>query len=506
MASTRSKQPSNQTGADKAHRRIGVVYRPVADLQLDPCNPRVHKARQLRQIANSIEAFGFNVPVLVDGSLKVIAGHGRIMACRLLGWTSVPTICLEHLTEAQARAFTIADNRLTEISAWDDHLLAEQLRDLAALDLDFSIEATGFEMAEIDLRIGALNLTPDPEDDPADNMQSWPAGPPVSRTGDLWLLGRHRVLCGDALREADYRTLMGDGRAGVVFADPPYNVPIDGHASGLGAIRHREFVMAAGEMTEAEFTRFLTQVCELLARHSTPASVHFLCMDWRHTGELLVAGQHAYAELKNICVWVKHNAGMGSLYRGQHELVFVFKNRGGRHRNNVQLGQFGRHRSNVWQYPGINSFGRGGEEGNLLALHPTVKPVALVADCLLDCSGRGDIVLDSFLGSGTTVIAAERTGRCCYGVEIDPVYLDTTIRRWQAHTGEAARHAMSGRRFDDLAAEQEEVHVGRKQTRVPGRLRQTAGACTVPERPIGQPAGPPKGRKKLQRRTRARAG
>jgi hypothetical protein len=352
MTNARSRQPSIQTGADKAHRRIGVVYRPVADLQLDPHNPRVHKARQLRQIANSIEAFGFNVPVLIDGALKVIAGHGRIMACRLLGWTSVPTICLEHLTAAQARAFTIADNRLTEISAWNDHLLGEQMRDLAALDLDFSIEATGFEMAEIDLRIEALNLTPKPEDDdPGDILPNGPAGPPVSRSGDLWRLGRHRVLCGDALREANYRILMGDRRAGVVFADPPYNVPIDGHATGLGAIRHREFMMAAGEMTEEEFTRFLSQVCKLLAQHSAPGSVHFLCMDWRHAGELLEAGRNAYAEHKNICVWVKHNAGMGSLYRGQHEFVFVFKNGGGRHRNNVQLGQFGRHRSNVWQYP-----------------------------------------------------------------------------------------------------------------------------------------------------------
>jgi DNA modification methylase len=179
--------------------------------------------------------------------------------------------------------------------------------------------------------------------------------------------------------------------------------------------------------------------------------MHFICMDWRHMSELLAAGREAYAELKNLCVWAKHNAGMGSLYRSQHELVFVFKQRGSRHRNNVQLGHFGRNRSNVWHYPGGNAIGRGGEEAHLTKVHPTIKPVALVADAILDCSGRGEIILDSFLGSGTTVIAAERTGRRCCGIEIDPIYVDTAIRRWQAFTGERACHAASGRTFDDLA-------------------------------------------------------
>jgi DNA modification methylase len=248
---------------------------------------------------------------------------------------------------------------------------------------------------------------------------------------------------------------MGEERAAIVFTDPPYNVPIDGHATGLGAIHHRSFAMAAGEMSRPGFAVFLATSLRHLAAFSSSGALLYVCMDWRHIAELLAAGREADARLENICVWVKDNAGMGSLYRSQHEFVFVFKTGRGRHRNNVQLGRFGRNRSNVWQYPGVNSFSRKTEEGNLLALHPTVKPVALVADAILDCSARGDIVLDGFLGSGTTVIAAERTGRRCYGLELDTGYVDTAIRRWQTVTGGTARHAVSGRSFDDLAREAE---------------------------------------------------
>ena len=281
------------------------------------------------------------------------------------------------------------------------------------------------------------------------------AGPPVSKIGDLWLLRRHRVLCGNALYPEPFATLMGEERAAMVFTDPPYNVPIEGHASGLGAIHHRPFPMGSGEMDKAAFTALLSQACRNLAAFSAGGSLHYVCMDWRHLDELLTAGAEAYGELKNFVVWVKDTPGMGSLYRSQHELVFVFKQRGGTHRNNVQLGQFGRNRSNVWRYPGVNSFARSTAEGNLLALHPTVKPVAMVADAILDCTARGEIVLDAFLGSGTTVIAAERTGRRCFGLEIDPGYVDVAIRRWQALTGGHARHAASGRSFDELADEAE---------------------------------------------------
>jgi len=434
---------------------MAIVYRAIDTLKPDPTNPRRHSKKQIRQIADSIKVFGFIVAILIDRNGKIICGHGRLMAARALGITEVPTVCFDHLTEAQIRAFMIADNRLTEIAIWDDRLLAEQLKDLSLSGLDFSLEVTGFEMGEIDLRIASLEDTLPQGDDPADALPETPAGPPVSKIGDDWRLGRNRLLCGSALDTLAFRALMGEERAAMVFADPPYNVEIDGHASGLGAIHHRPFPMASGEMDKAEFTTFLVQACRNLASSSAAGSLHFICMDWRHLDELLAAGAEAYGELKNLCIWVKDNAGMGSLYRSQHELILVFKQRGGAHRNNVQLGQFGRNRSNVWRYPGANSFARCGAEGNLLALHPTVKPVAMVADAILDCTERGDIVLDAFLGSGTTIIAAERTGRRCYGLELDPVYVDTAIRRWQALTGDKARHAVNGRVFDDLAREAE---------------------------------------------------
>jgi DNA modification methylase len=430
--------------------KIAVVYRQIKELRLDPRNPRLHPARQLRQIATSIETFGFNVPVLVDANSKVIAGHGRILACQQLGWSEVPTIILEHLSEAQARAFMIADNRLTENSVWDDRLLAEQLKELSILDLDFSLEATGFEIAEIDLRIEGLGSDGDQPEDPADQLAAIPTGPPVSRPGDLFTLDRHRVFCGSALAQSSYAAMMNEQRAAMVFTDPPFNVPIDGNVSGLGAIRHRDFTMACGEMDQAQFIAFLTSACSLLARHSADGSLHFLFMDWRHVDEMLAAGRSIYAELKNICVWVKNHTGMGALYRSRHEFIFVFKHGRAPHRNNILLGKHGRDRTNVWNYPGPRT---PSEEGNLLALHPTVKPVRLVADAILDCTARGEIVLDAFLGSGTTLIAAERVGRRCYGLELEPGYVDTIVRRWQAYTGQAARHESTGKLFAELEAE-----------------------------------------------------
>ena len=434
--------------------RMSVAYRQIEELKPDPANPRRHTRKQVRQIAESIKAFGFNVPILIDRYGNIIAGHGRWLAGREFGITEVPTLCLDHLTPAQARAFMIADNRLTEIAIWDDRLLAQQFKDLSVLGLDFSIEVTGFEMGEIDLRIASLDDPAQAEADPADVVPEIPATP-LSKLGDMWLLHRHRLLCGSALDSAVFAALMGEERAATAFIDPPYNVRIDGHAGGLGAIHHRPFPMASGEMDRSRFTAFLGQAFRNLTVFSIDGSIHFVCMDWRHVEELLAAGREAYDELKNICVWVKDNAGMGSFYRSRHELVCVFKHGRNGHRNNIQLGQFGRNRSNVWHYPGANSFARYSEEGNLLALHPTVKPVAMVADAILDCSARGDIVLDTFLGSGTTLIAAERTGRRCHGMELDPAYVDTSVRRWQKLTGGSARHAASGRSFDDLAREAE---------------------------------------------------
>lgn len=444
--------------AEHPERALRVSYLSAECLKPDPKNARRHSPKQIRQIAESVKSFGFNVPILVDADRNVVAGHGRLFAAKELGWTEVPVIQLDHLSDAQRRAFMIADNRLTETSAWDDRLLAEQLKELSLAELDFNLEAIGFDMPEIDLRILSLETPATRGDDPADSLPALLAER-VSQAGDVWQLGRHRIICGSALNPQTYTNLMGADRAEMVFTDPPYNVKIDGHASGLGSVHHQDFVMASGEMDEAEFTEFLTRSCSLMTQFSVDGAIHFICIDWRHLRELLAAGKGTYTELKNICVWCKHNAGMGSLYRSQHELVLVFKHGHASHRNNVQLGGYGRHRSNVWNYRGANDFGRGTDEGNLAALHPTPKPVQMVADAILDCSARGDVVLDAFLGIGSTLIAAERVGRRCFGIEIDGGYVDITIRRWQTFTGDQARHVATGLSIDELAARRKAGHV-----------------------------------------------
>ena len=428
---------------------IAVAYLPVSVLAAYSHNARTHAKHQIRQIAASIKAFGFTNPVLIDHNNTIIAGHGRVEAAKLLGMEQVPTIRLDNLTDDQLRAYVLADNRLAERAGWDRGILAIELQHLMAVDCDLDITITGFEIPEIDLILQEASAGKPDEDD---LFQIDETGQVVTQSGDIWVLGKHRVLCGSSLEESSYKALMRSRRANVVFVDPPYNLVVEGNVCGKGSIHHREFVMASGEMNEAEFVAFLSTSLRLLARHSTNGSVHFVCMDWRHMGELLAAGKQIYESLLNLCVWTKDNAGMGSFYRSQHELVFVFRNGQGPHRNNVRLGQFGRNRTNVWAYPSINTLSKQGDEGNLLALHPTVKPVALVADALLDCSARGEIVLDTFLGSGTTLLAAERVGRVCYGIELDPIYVDVAIRRWQRHAGDRAIHRVTGKCFDDVAA------------------------------------------------------
>jgi DNA modification methylase len=349
---------------------------------------------------------------------------------------------VDHLTPAQIRAYVIADNRLAENAGWDRALLALELQELS-VDLNFDVTVTGFETAEIDLLIQDLNEgTPDEADEVPEVDRAAPA---VSRPGDLWHIGNHVLLCGDALNKDNYAKLLGSKKAQMVFTDPPYNVAIAGNVSGLGKVKHREFAMASGEMNPDEFTKFLETAFVRFAQFSSDGSMHFICMDWRHIRELLDAAAKPYREFKNLCVWSKTNAGMGSLYRSQHELVFVFKNGSAPHINNVELGRFGRNRSNIWNYAGQNTFGSDRETE--LAMHPTVKPVALVADAILDCSERSGIVLDAFAGSGTTLIAAEKTGRLGYGIEIDPYYVDTIIHRFEAVYGVKAKHMESSLDF-----------------------------------------------------------
>jgi DNA modification methylase len=433
--------------------QLSIVYMTISALVENSQNARTHSKRQIRKIAASIRRFGFINPVIIDRDNKIIAGHGRVQAAKLISIEKVPTILLENLTPEEIRAYVLADNRLAEESGWDPEILAIELQHLAEID-EFDVTITGFDIGEIDSIVEATRSVPDEDE----VVQINETAQPITQPNDLWKLGRHRLLCGDALLASSFTKLMGSRRANLVFIDPPYNLRIDGNVCGKGSIHHREFAMASGEMSPTEYIAFLTTTVRLLSRFSSSGSVHYICADWRHVGELLAAGNQVYSELLNLCVWVKNNGGMGSLYRSQHELIFVFKNGKGRHRNNVMLGKYQRNRTNVWEYPGVNSLSRQGDEGNLLALHPTCKPVNLVADALLDCSARGDIILDSFLGSGTTLIASERVGRVCYGMELDARYVDVAIRRWQKHTGDRAIHAETGEPFDERAAQMEASH------------------------------------------------
>jgi len=432
------------------------------DLKPYPRNARTHSRKQIGQIADSIKTFGWTNPVLIDAEDSIIAGHGRVEAAKLLGLDRVPTLLIDHLSEAQKRAYILADNKLAENAGWDPEILALELQALCDLELDFDLEVTGFETAEIDLVIESLEGG---EDDPAADAlpEGDPDAPPVSRSGDLWRLGEHRLLCGDATKPDALDRLLGAEVADMIFIDPPYNVAIDGNVCGLGSVRHRDFAMASGEMSEAEFTAFLTTALTNLADHSADGSIHFVCMDWRHMAELLAAGRVAYSELKNLCIWNKTNGGMGTFYRSKHELVFVYKNGTAPHINTFELGQHGRSRTNVWDYAGVNSLRA--ERLEELHMHPTVKPVALIADAIKDCSRRGGLILDSFAGSGSTLIAAEKTGRRAYALELDPGYVDTAVRRWQIYTGQAAIHAETGETFDQvMAARGQELEAEPKET------------------------------------------
>lgn len=427
---------------------LKVIYKNPAGLNPYVRNARTHSKKQIGQIASSIEEFGFTNPVLIDAKSQIIAGHGRVEAARLLKLKEVPTIRLEHLSEAQKRAYILVDNKLAENAGWDPEVLAIELQHLTELDIDFDVAITGFEPAEIDILIGDLNDSTSA--DPADEIPDIETDTaPVSVPGDLWLLGKHRLLCADATDSNSFDILRDGRQAQMVFSDPPYNVRISGNVCGLGAVKHDEFAMASGEMSPDEFTAFLSSVLGHMAAYSQDGAIHFICMDWRHIDELTAAGHDVYAELKNLCVWAKTNGGMGSLYRSQHELVFVFKNGTAPHINNVELGKHGRYRTNLWTYAGVNTLKS--DRLDELAMHPTVKPVALVQDAILDCSKRNGIILDAFSGSGTTIIAAENTGRICHALEIDPQYVDVAIKRWSAMTGEHAIHASSGLTFEELS-------------------------------------------------------
>jgi hypothetical protein len=413
---------------------------------LTPLGRETHKhpPRQLRKLAGSLERFGFVLPILTDSEGRVVAGWALALAAKQLGLTEVPAISLTDLSEAELRALRLALNRITEDSVWDPKALALEFSDILELAPQLDLELSGFEMGEIDNLLDGDGVDQEDELPPIETTL-----PPVTRAGDLWILDKHRLFCGDALQAESYARVMGTEKADMMFSDPPYNVPIEGHVSGLGKVKHADFGMASGELSSTEFKEFLQTSLGHAASCSINGAIHFICMDWRHLPEMLAAGDTVYSEHLNLCVWNKSNAGMGSLYRSRHELVFVFKVGRRPHINNVALGRHGRHRTNVWDYVSQNALN--GTSKSKLAVHPTPKPVAMIADAIRDCSNRGGLILDPFGGVGTTLVAAERTGRRARVIELDPHYVDTSIERWQRLTGGVAVHADTGQPFTRLA-------------------------------------------------------
>ncbi len=432
---------------DALQERIGQIeHRQVSSLRRYDNNPRKHPEKQLVKLAASIREFGFAAPVLIDEDGTIIAGEARVEAARRVGMDAVPVIVARHWSASQIRAYRLADNRLAELASWDSEALAVELAAIIEFD-EIDIEIVGWETAEIDLVLEGGKATGHAAD-PADE-QITPPTTPVSRSGDLWQLGPHRLLCGSSLDNDAWVRLLDGETAAMAFTDPPYNVPVSGHVCGLGKVSHAEFAMASGEMSRSEFTGFLGTFIGAMMPHLRDGAVLDLCMDWRHMGELLAAIEANDLALLNLCVWNKSNGGMGSLYRSKHELVLIAKKGKAPHTNNVELGKHGRYRTNVWDYAGVNSFGSSRMAD--LADHPTVKPLALVADAIRDVTRAGEIVLDAFMGSGTTILAAERTRRRGFGLEIEPGYVDVAIRRWQAMSGQCAVLAGSGQSFAEVA-------------------------------------------------------
>jgi len=425
-------------------RDLRVVMRPIESVLAAVRNPRTHSKKQIRKIADSIRQFGFVTPILIGPDGRIVAGHGRAEAAKLLGLTEVPTLQL-NLSPTELRAYAIADNEIAAQAGWDRQLLAIELAEIELLMPELDLTITGFELEDIRILrdvAGSKESSPDPAEEPL------PTGPPVTLSGDLWQIGHSRLLCGDALSSESYKALLADEVADLVITDPPFNVKIAGHVTSQTA--HREFAMASGELSRAQFQRFLDEMCRLLVGHSRSGSLHYIFMDWRSIADLIASGEAHFNELLNVIVWMKsHGAGMGSFYRSHHELVALFRNGRRRHINNVELGANGRNRTNVWKYPGASG---AGPDRALSKLHPTVKNCEMIEEAIRDASDAGNIVLDPFGGSGTTLIAAQRTGRRARLIELDPIYCDVCVRRALGE-GLAVSHADTGASFDEVRAE-----------------------------------------------------
>jgi DNA modification methylase len=426
---------------------LEILYLPIKAVKPSPHAARQHNQHQRRKLKRLLKKFGQVTSIIVDENHFIIDGHAVHEMMVELGYDEIAVVVVANRTEAEVRALRLALNRIGLDTQWDAPKLKAEFEALIALSFDLNL--TAFYAVEIDMALSIDAPTGNTVEEVAAAVVEAQNGPTVTQPGDIWRLGRHVVACGDARDAGHLRALVGEARVTVVFADAPDNVRIDGFVSGLGKNQHREFAMAPGEMSKEQFISFLIAFIAALKPTLADGAILYMCMDWRHAGELLEAAAQQELEFKNLCIWVKSNAGMGSFYRSQHELVFVFKHGDAAHQNNFGLGQHGRSRTNVWQYRGVNAFGK--DRTELLGIHPTCKPTAMIADALLDVSRRGEIVLDPFLGSGSTLIAAENVGRVCIGNEIDPAYCDVAVRRWEKQTGRDAVNATTSETFAAVA-------------------------------------------------------
>lgn len=409
---------------------LKIRYVPPASLIDNPRNARTHPKKQIAKLKAGISRFGFLVPILIDGDNVIIAGHGRRTAALELGLAEVPVIVVSEMNEDDVRAFMHADNLICEKAGYDKAILRSELQYFA--DIGYDMEITGLDTIEIDTILGIDDAGDTAEDD----IVALPsAEPPTSRLGDFWHVGQQRLIVGDCCNPLVVERLMGGERAELVFTDPPYGCRIENNVSGNGRVKHTDFVRGSGEEPLPEMAmNLLRPAFKNVVRHCQAGAIAFVCSDWRAAPHMLDAGEGVFEEVKNWIIWVKTNAGMGTFYRSQFEIILAFKVSPGKTINNFGLGEGGRHRSNVWTYAGANTFRKG--RMNELVSHPTSKPRKLCADAILDCSRRGGIVLDVFAGSGTTLAAAALVGRRGYGVELDPKYADVVLRRLAEQTGD----------------------------------------------------------------------
>jgi DNA modification methylase len=422
--------------------QLNIVYAAIDQIQPAARRVRRKEAAQTARVLSSIRKFGIVAPILVDQKFRIVHGHAVYDAAREAGLPKIPVICIDHLEPSELRLLSIALNRLAETGKWDDGILRLEVEEL--LDCGENIFVAGFETAEID---NLLLVDDDAAEEDESGVEDHLTIDSVSQPGDIWLLGRHRLLQGDARDPANYARLMQPGElARIVLTDTPYNVPNAGHVTTQA--RHREFAMAGGEMSREEFTAFIRDWMASSAAHLADGGLLATFIDWRSIDLVLACGRELGLQLLNIIVWAKSNGGQGSFWRSQHELLPVFKKGTAAHVNNVELGRFGRWRSNLWTYAGASTLGSDARDG--LTVHPTVKPRLLLEDALLDVSQRDEIVLEPFGGSGSTLLAAERVGRICRAIEIDGPYCDLVIKRWQAMTGQDAIFEASGETYSQI--------------------------------------------------------